>query len=128
MDKEHLRTGDKATCLFRFIKTPEFIHNNARMVFREGRTKAIGNITRIIPYKQGGLSSIAMNPSLKTKSLQTPKMQGTTGSGKGRRGGRGRKGPNPLPPPVTPVTPANSTVSTTAEVPNERVPSNETQS
>lgn len=86
MNKEHLRTGDKATCVFRFIKNPEFLHPNARMVFREGRTKAIGNILRTIPYVPGGQPSVATNPSLKQKPSQAPKMQG-----KGRRG-RGRKG------------------------------------
>ena len=93
MNKEHLRTGDKATCIFRFIKTPEFLHNNARMVFREGRTKAIGNITRTIPYVPGGMSLVSTNPSLKLKPPQAPKMQGT---GKGKRG-RGRRGHHYVP-------------------------------
>ncbi len=83
MNKEHLRTGDKATCIFRFIKNPEFLHNNARMVFREGRTKAIGNITKTIPYVPGGMSLVSTNPSLRLKPLQVP---GTGKRGRGRRG------------------------------------------
>ena len=47
MDKEHLRTGDKATCRFRFIKTPEYITIGTKMIFREGRTKAVGTITKL---------------------------------------------------------------------------------
>lgn len=41
MDKECLRTGDKAKVKFRFIKNPEYIKSGQRMVFREGRTKAV---------------------------------------------------------------------------------------
>jgi len=47
MDKEHLRTGDKASCRFRFIKCPEFICPGTKMIFREGRTKAVGTITKL---------------------------------------------------------------------------------
>ena len=47
MDKEHLRTGDKATCRFRFIKSPEYITIGTKMIFREGRTKAVGTITKL---------------------------------------------------------------------------------
>ncbi|CAG0902177.1 unnamed protein product [Cyprideis torosa] len=48
MSVECMRTGDKAVVHFRFIKNPEFIKVGQRMVFREGRTKAVGNVTRII--------------------------------------------------------------------------------
>lgn len=44
MSKECLRTGDKARVRFRFIKHPEYIRPQQRMVFREGRTKAVGNV------------------------------------------------------------------------------------
>lgn len=53
MDKEHLRTGDKATCRFRFIKNPEYLRAGTRMVFREGRTKAVGNVTKVYPHIPG---------------------------------------------------------------------------
>eukprot|EP00061_Rhincodon_typus_P013764 g40343.t1 len=46
MSKDCLRTGDKATVHFRFIKTPEYLHADQRLVFREGRTKAVGTITK----------------------------------------------------------------------------------
>lgn len=49
MDKDCLRTGDKATVHFRFIKTPEYLHIDQRLVFREGRTKAVGTITKVWP-------------------------------------------------------------------------------
>lgn len=57
MTEEHLRTGDKATVRFRFIKNPEYLKPDMRMVFREGRTKAVGNITKLFPY----VSAVAQN-------------------------------------------------------------------
>ncbi|TMW44541.1 hypothetical protein DOY81_010376, partial [Sarcophaga bullata] len=48
MSKECLRTGDKANVKFRFIKHPEYIRPGQRMVFREGRTKAVGNVLKPI--------------------------------------------------------------------------------
>jgi GTPase len=48
MDKEFIRTGDKTTAAFRFIKNPEYIQVGQRIVFREGRTKAIGTITKLL--------------------------------------------------------------------------------
>ncbi|XP_076121871.1 GTP-binding protein 1 [Alosa pseudoharengus] len=48
MNKDCLRTGDKASVHFRFIKTPEYLHTDQRLVFREGRTKAVGTITKLL--------------------------------------------------------------------------------
>jgi hypothetical protein len=50
MSQDCLRTGDKATVRFRFIKNPEYIREGERLVFREGRTKAVGNIVYVEPY------------------------------------------------------------------------------
>lgn len=47
MDAECLRTGDKASVHFRFIKNPEYLRLGQKMIFREGRTKAIGTIASI---------------------------------------------------------------------------------
>lgn len=44
MNKDCLRTGDKAKVKFRFIKHPEYIKTGQRMVFREGRTKAVSSM------------------------------------------------------------------------------------
>ncbi|XP_055374187.1 GTP-binding protein 1 [Condylostylus longicornis] len=46
MSQDCLRTGDKAVVKFRFIKHPEYIRPGQRMVFREGRTKAVGNVLK----------------------------------------------------------------------------------
>lgn len=49
VDMEHpvLRTGDKALVRFRFLYHPVYMKHGMRMVFREGRCKGIGVITRI---------------------------------------------------------------------------------
>lgn len=57
MSEEHLRTGDKAQVRFRFIKNPEYLRTGMRMVFREGRTKAVGNVTALYPH----ISAVAQN-------------------------------------------------------------------
>lgn len=48
MNRDCLRTGDKASVHFRFIKTPEYLHCDQKLVFREGRTKAVGTITKVV--------------------------------------------------------------------------------
>ena len=47
MDREALRTGDKAKIRFRFIKHPEYLRVGTRLVFREGRTKAVGEFKSV---------------------------------------------------------------------------------
>ncbi len=44
MDRERLRSGDRACVRFRFLQRPEYITPGLRFVFREGRTKGIGII------------------------------------------------------------------------------------
>jgi len=56
MSQDCLRTGDKALVHFRFIKHPEYIKPGQRMVFREGRTKAVGNVLRLIPHSSSSNS------------------------------------------------------------------------
>ena len=50
MSVEHLRTGDRATVRFRFIKSPEYLRLGMKLVFREGRTKAIGSVSKLYPH------------------------------------------------------------------------------
>lgn len=47
MSAECLRTGDKASVRFRFMKNPEYLRLGQKMIFREGRTKAIGTIAKV---------------------------------------------------------------------------------
>ncbi|CAF2993687.1 unnamed protein product [Rotaria socialis] len=47
---ENLRTGDRANVIFRFVKSPEYLRLGMKLIFREGRTKAIGSISKLTPY------------------------------------------------------------------------------
>lgn len=49
MGKDALRTGDKTVARFRFVRYPEYLREGARLVFREGRTKAVGTVAKIHP-------------------------------------------------------------------------------
>ena len=90
IDREHLRTGDKASCRFRFIKGPEFLHVGTRMVFRERRTKAVGSITKIYPHRPGQPTGVSS--AVKHHKISHYHSTGGGGRSKGRRGrgGRGR--------------------------------------
>ncbi|KND01799.1 uncharacterized protein SPPG_03590 [Spizellomyces punctatus DAOM BR117] len=47
MDKQVLRTGDRAFVRFRFIQHPEYLKEGTRLLFREGRTKGVGKVVRL---------------------------------------------------------------------------------
>jgi GTPase len=46
-----LRTGDKAIVRFRFMFRPEYMRVGERLIFREGRTKGLGVITKLYPVQ-----------------------------------------------------------------------------
>ena len=48
ISKPLLRSGDRATVTFRFSYRPEYVIEGVNIIFREGRTKGQGVITRII--------------------------------------------------------------------------------
>ncbi|CAL8306053.1 unnamed protein product [Merluccius merluccius] len=80
MNRECLRTGDKASVHFRFIKTPEYLHCNQRLVFREGRTKAVGTVTKLL-QSTNNLPSNSKPPQIKmqsTKKVPPRREDGTT--------------------------------------------------
>lgn len=113
MNRDCLRTGDKASVHFRFIKTPEYLHCDQRLVFREGRTKAVGTITKLLQStnnmpsnskpaqikmqstkkaplrkEETGEDAATIAPSLTANTTQPPK----SGGGGRRRGGQRHKG------------------------------------
>ncbi|CTQ86932.1 GTP_EFTU_D3 domain-containing protein [Caenorhabditis elegans] len=51
MGKEVLRTGDRDKVQFKFIRQPEYIRPGTKMVFREGRTKAVGTVSSVVPQE-----------------------------------------------------------------------------
>ncbi|KAK1878117.1 GTP-binding protein 1 [Dissostichus eleginoides] len=83
MNRDCLRTGDKASVHFRFIKTPEYLHCDQRLVFREGRTKAVGTITKLL-QSTNNLPSNSKPPQIKmqsTKKAPLRREDGTTATG-----------------------------------------------
>nr|XP_033339492.1 GTP-binding protein 1 isoform X2 [Megalopta genalis] len=74
MSQDCLRTGDKALVRFRFIKHPEYIKPGQRMVFREGRTKAVGNVLKLIPYS----NTITTQISRSNKPNKSQNRQGSS--------------------------------------------------
>ncbi len=46
-NEDCLRTGDKASVLFRFMVRPEHVHEGTTIIFREGTTKGVGRITKV---------------------------------------------------------------------------------
>jgi GTPase len=47
MDRDFIRTGDRALVAFRFIQRPEFVSVGDRILFREGRTKGLGVVKAV---------------------------------------------------------------------------------
>ena len=60
IDREYIRTGDRATVAFRFVQRPEFLCIGERILFREGRTKGLG-IVKSLGYEEGSLSKQLQN-------------------------------------------------------------------
>ena len=51
-DSESLAAGQSGRVRFQFLRHPEFLKVESRVLFREGRTKGIGQITKLIPEKE----------------------------------------------------------------------------
>lgn len=49
IDRELIRTGDRATVAFRFVQRPEYLVPGDRLLFREGKTKGLG-IVKAVGY------------------------------------------------------------------------------
>jgi hypothetical protein len=43
-DNKILRSGDKANVILEFLIKPEYVKNGMRLIFREGKVKAVGKI------------------------------------------------------------------------------------
>ena len=50
-DQNFLRTGDKGLIRFRFLYSPEFLKEGSTIMFREGRTKGLGHVTKVYHMK-----------------------------------------------------------------------------
>ena len=67
MDKPYLRAGDVGKIKFKFLKKPEYMHVGDTILFREGRTRGKGKITKIFP--------LDVNNAKKDKKTNTNKNQ-----------------------------------------------------
>jgi elongation factor 1-alpha len=47
-EKTHIRAGDKCRIKFRFVHRPEFLQEEDRFIFREGQTRGIGIIRKVL--------------------------------------------------------------------------------
>ena len=47
VDRQFIRTGDRATVAFRFVQRPEYLAPGDRLLFREGRTKGLGIVKSV---------------------------------------------------------------------------------
>lgn len=47
IDRELIRTGDRATVAFRFVQRPEYLAPGDRLLFREGRTRGLGIVKSV---------------------------------------------------------------------------------
>ena len=54
IDREYIRTGDRATVAFKFVQRPEYLAVGDRILFREGRTKGLG-IVKQVGFAEGSL-------------------------------------------------------------------------
>ncbi|KMQ41690.1 hypothetical protein HL42_7612 [Trichophyton rubrum] len=61
IDRDFIRTGDRALVAFRFIQRPEFLSVGDRILFREGRTKGLG-IVKEVSYDP----NVPLNPEKRT--------------------------------------------------------------
>jgi elongation factor 1-alpha len=50
LDKEYLKSGESGKVKFTFKYTPQFLEAGERFVFREGKTKGIGTVTKILKF------------------------------------------------------------------------------
>lgn len=55
MNKDLMRTGDTGFIKFRFMYRPEYLKVGTTILFREGRTKGLGVVSKIFKDGQAGM-------------------------------------------------------------------------
>ncbi|XP_036976368.1 GTP-binding protein 1-like [Acanthopagrus latus] len=128
MNRDCLRTGDKASVHFRFIKTPEYLHCDQKLVFREGRTKAVGTITKLLQSvntqaakaqqakmlgikktsKEGTAANEEAGSTARPPSPNTTQLPLKSGGGGRRRGGQRHRGKGLNAAPISTAVPAGA--------------------
>ena len=96
MDKEYLRSGDRGIIRFKFMKKPEYMHVGDIILFREGKTRGKGKITKIFPIDLTSLNKDKktnvnkkqqqnVNNQKNTNSINTNNTNTNTTNKKGKR-------------------------------------------
>jgi len=73
LDRDCIRTGDRALVTFEFMFRPEYLILGARLIFREGRTKGIGRVTNI-HYPDGTTASLDPEPVTPAATPKPPQL------------------------------------------------------
>jgi hypothetical protein len=68
MDKDNLKTNERAKVTWRFKSRPEFLVVGSRLIFREGSTKGMGEVTGIKPISETNSSSEELNKEVSPPS------------------------------------------------------------
>ncbi|CCW69338.1 unnamed protein product [Phytomonas sp. Hart1] len=74
VEQEVLRTGDRSLVRFHFLYRPEFMKEGQRLIMREGNTKGIGVVTRLMekPDERIGLRSLKGKRQMRLAPFVTP--------------------------------------------------------
>ena len=48
--QSHIKTNEKAKVIFKFKFRPEYIRLGARILFRDGKAKGVGEVTEVFPF------------------------------------------------------------------------------
>ena len=67
-----IKTNDAALVSFKFIRNPEYVTLGSRVLFRDGRTKGIGNITKIEKYGFCNTNGATMSDINENKIQHSP--------------------------------------------------------
>ncbi|RMZ92467.1 hypothetical protein DV736_g277, partial [Chaetothyriales sp. CBS 134916] len=84
IDREFIRTGDRAMVAFRFVQRPEFLTVGERILFREGRTKGLGIVKSLGYEAESFLKQGAANASTNTDGHSDSPPVASLGDDKGK--------------------------------------------
>lgn len=73
LDREHIRTGDRALVGLEFAIRPEFVAPGDRIIFREGRTKALGIVKEVGDETYKNLQVVVPETANRKKIWNAPK-------------------------------------------------------
>lgn len=79
-DQECLRTGDRATVRFAFMQRPELMHEGTTFIFREGNTKGIGRISKLLFDYTGFAHDLPLGCSLQLQPQRPGKDAAAAGA------------------------------------------------